>query len=412
MDYRFSDDELGLPEKVVDLLTHFGFEHPSPIQRKFLLEGHQFAHKANCLVTAKSGTGKTLVIWLAVMNLILQREAQGKANWGLIICPTPELVFQVFQVFHRFWTAAPWLQKLVRLEHTRFWSNLSKQRKAIRKMLDTESRFLLYVGLPSHFHPLFVGFDFPPIQFLVCDEVDYVFHPEIFKRQVVQTLYDDLSQKSTSTLFTSATMVPEFEHLVAAMLEDESHPLEKIYLNPSIFRKDRPEDSPKLMAVKHSVVLFDRQKSIPFEVSSILRRKTFRKAIIFVNNHQKAKLTYDLLADEMNRCGVLHRLAFTNGTFDMDHRLGVLKKLADNPELRVVIASDLLARGVDCGEIDLVICLDLPYDKEMYLHRSGRCSRFGRQPGECTTLLPRGDLPQYSYFMSQYCMEFETRVEG
>ena len=344
---KFSD--LKLDPKVLTAIAEAGYETPTPIQAGAIppaLEGR------DVLGIAQTGTGKTASFTLPMITLLGRGRARARMPRSLVLCPTRELAAQVAENFDTY------------AKHTRLTKALliggvsfSEQDKLIDRGVDvliaTPGRLL------DHFERgklLLTG-----VQIMVVDEADRMldmgFIPDI--ERIFQ-----LTPFTRQTLFFSATMAPEIERITNTFL----HAPERIEVA-------RPATTSETITQKLVELTPTRKDQTSKQKRELLRAiidgegEALTNAIIFCNR----KTDVDILAKSLKSHG--YDAAPIHGDLDQSHRTRTLDGFRDG-KLKLLIASDVAARGLDIPAVSHVFNFDLPSHAEDYVHRIGRRSRW------------------------------------
>jgi ATP-dependent RNA helicase RhlE len=347
------------------------YETATPIQAQVIphiLEGKDI------LGFAQTGTGKTAAFLLPLLNRLLQEPHDDSSITALIIVPTRELAIQIAQ----------------HLEGLSYFTSVSsiaiygggdgnafvQEKKALTMGAD------IVVCTPgkmmSHIKMGYVKLD--NLKYLVLDEAD---------RMLDMGFYDDINfiiehlPKQRQNLMFSATMAPKIKMLANNILKN---PVEV-----SIAISKPPEK-----IKQYAFVVFDTQK-IPLIVH-LLTHKDFKKVVVFCSSKQSVKqLTKDLKRNKVNAAEIHSDLL-------QEEREQTIIEFRSG-RLRVLVATDLLSRGVDIDDIDLVINFDVPHDGEDYVHRIGRTAR-AEADGTAYTLI--NEKEQRKFFEIEKLIEKEV----
>jgi superfamily II DNA/RNA helicase len=347
---KFSD--LKLDPKVLKAVTEAGYENPTPIQAGAIppaLEGR------DVLGIAQTGTGKTASFTLPMITLLGRGRARARMPRSLVLCPTRELAAQVAENFD------------IYAKHTRLTKALliggvsfGEQDKLIDRGVDvliaTPGRLL------DHFERgklLLTG-----VQIMVVDEADRMldmgFIPDI--ERIFQ-----LTPFTRQTLFFSATMAPEIERITDTFL----HSPERI----EVARQATTSETITQKLVEITPTRRDQSAKQKRELLRALIRaegQGLKNAIIFCNR----KTDVDIVAKSLKAHGF--DAAPIHGDLDQRHRMATLDEFREG-KLRLLVASDVAARGLDIPAVSHVINFDLPSHAEDYVHRIGRTGRAGRE---------------------------------
>lgn len=333
--------EFKLDSRVLESIESMGFEKATPVQEKAIphvLEGRDI------LATAQTGTGKTAAFLLPVIHKIITEDHADHHIKALVIVPTRELAIQIDQQMEGFsyFTSVSSLAVYGGSDGDTF----SKEKKALTEGAD------IIIGTPgrviAHLNMGYVKVG--ELKYLVLDEAD---------RMLNMGFYDDIMKiisflpKKRQNLLFSATMPPKVKELTTKVLQD---PVEiSIALS-----------KPAERVTQVAFVVYDRQK-IPL-AKFLLSAKRLKSIIVFCSTKSSTKE----LAKELKRSG--QSVEEIHSDLDQETRGIVLRKFK-NKEVKALIATDILSRGIDVEDIDLVLNYDVPNDGEDYIHRIGRTAR-------------------------------------
>ena len=345
----FSD--LKLNPKILKAVKDAGYEKPTPIQKKAIpaaLDGK------DVLGIAQTGTGKTASFTLPMINLLSRGRARARMPRSLVLCPTRELAAQVAENFDIYAKNLK-LSKALLIGGVSFKEQDVLIDKGVDVLIATPGRLI------DHFERgklLLTG-----VQVMVVDEADRMldmgFIPDI------ERIFK-LTPFTRQTLFFSATMAPEIERITNTFL---SAPV-----RVEIARQATASES-----IKQSVVMFNpkRKEREASEKRQLLRRlidsegKSCTNAIVFCNR----KTDVDICSKSLNKYG--YQAAPIHGDLDQTKRTETLESFRDG-DLRILVASDVAARGLDIPSVSHVFNFDVPIQAEDYVHRIGRTGRAGR----------------------------------
>lgn len=342
---RFSD--FPLHQDVLFGVQHAGFEYATPIQAMTLqpvLDGKDIAGKA------QTGTGKTAAFLLATFSHLLNRAPRGERRPGrpraLVLAPTRELAIQIHKDAEDLgiYTGLNSVVVFGGMDH-------EKQRRSLNAPID------LLIGTPGRVIDYSRGssLDLSQVEILIIDEADRMldmgFIPDV-KRIVAQ-----LPRKGErQTMLFSATLEESILRLASGWL-----------VEPAIL-----ESEPEKMV----------SENIEQTFYSVLREEKLALTLYFIKN-----LPYDRmlifgnrkdinsrLQEDLERYG--YRIPILSGDIPQDKRIKILEKFRSGEE-KIVIATDVAARGIHVDDVSLVINYDLPERAEDYVHRIGRTGRAG-----------------------------------
>jgi len=337
-----SFDDMNLPESILRGIYAHGFERPSAIQQKAIIP---IKEGRDILAQAQSGTGKTGTFTIG--SLCRVDPALRKVQ-VLVLAPVRELAQQIENV-----VKALSNHMNISVYSATGGTPLRDDIRAIEK----GCQYL--IGTPGRIFDLMNRnvLSRDNIRVLIFDEADQMLEDR-FKEQVMCILQKGFPKETQVALF-SATMDTD-------VLEVAS----KILQNPVRILVDATEVP--LDGIKQYYVPLDKEEW-KFEVlCDLYQQLNISQALIYCNKRQRA----DWLAEKMSQQGF--PLSVIHGEMDVEERK---KRMADfrTGSVRVMISTDMLARGIDVQQVSLVINYELPVQKENYIHRIGRAGRFGRK---------------------------------
>jgi len=342
-------DEIGLPESLLRGIYSFGFERPSVIQQKAI---KPMSEGIDILAQAQSGTGKTGTFCIGSMARV---DPSLKAPQVLVLTPTRELAQQIENVAKGLSDKIP-LSIYCAVGGSELHHDL--------RALDRGAQFI--VGTPGRIYDLMnrksISGNGPAlprnnIKVLIMDEADQMLEDKF--REQVMCILDLGFPNTTQVALFSATMPDEVVSVADRLLRNPVKilvPPEEVTLEGiKQFRVDLQNDEWKIEA------LLD-----------IYAQLNINQAMIYCNKRQRV----EWLAEKLSAQGF--PLSFIHGDMDVGERK---RRMADfrTGNVRVLISTDLLARGIDVQQVSLVINYELPLNQENYIHRIGRSGRFGRK---------------------------------
>jgi superfamily II DNA/RNA helicase len=356
---QFTD--LALDPKVLQAVTEAGYQIPTPIQVQAIphaLEGR------DVLGIAQTGTGKTASFVLPMITHLSKGRARARMPRSLVLCPTRELAAQVAENFETY-------AKHVKLSMALLIGGVSfkDQDKLIDRGVDvliaTPGRLL------DHFERgklMLTG-----VQIMVVDEADRMldmgFIPDI------ERIFK-LTPFTRQTLFFSATMAPEITRITEEFLHNP--------VRVEVARQATTSETIEQWVCKHSPKRKDTGAS---EKREVLRRiiraegEALSNGIIFCNR----KVDVDVVAKSLKKHGF--DAAALHGDLDQSVRTRILTSFRDGA-LKLLVASDVAARGLDIPNVSHIFNFDVPIHSEDYVHRIGRTGRAGRKGKSITLCLP------------------------
>ncbi|KAF0195683.1 MAG: DEAD box-related helicase [Bacteroidetes bacterium] len=351
--------QFGFNEGVMEGLDTVGFEKPTPIQAQIIphvLAGH------DVIGCAQTGTGKTAAYLLPILHRIIENPVKGINT--IIIAPTRELAVQIAQ----------------QLEGFSYFLNISslpvyggtdgmeweQQRKALSQGVD------IVVATPGKLIS-FLNMDIVPVQnlqHLILDEAD---------RMLDMGFFDDIMRiisylpETRSTLLFSATMPPRIRELSKRILK------EPVEVNISLSK-------PAAGILQMAYLAYDKQKTRL--LASLIKGRDLPSVLVFASTKSKVKsITRELAAEGL-------QVADIHSDLEQSDRERVLLSFR-NRQLQMLIATDVLSRGIDIENISLVVNYDVPRDAEDYVHRVGRTAR-AEQTGIAITFINEHEQSEFA----------------
>jgi ATP-dependent RNA helicase RhlE len=332
--------EFGLHPDLLEGIDASGYENATPVQEQVIppiLAGRDI------IASAQTGTGKTAAFLLPMIHKMLEHKSEGLTR-AIIIVPTRELAIQISQ----------------HLEGLSYFTNISSiaiyggndgqnfvtEKKALQSGADiivcTPGRMIAHINMNY--------VNMSGLQFLVLDEAD---------RMLDMGFQDDINRitqampANRQSLLFSATMPQKIRQLARNIL---TNPVE---VNIAISK-------PPEKIVQRAYVVYETQK-IPL-VKSILQTTPFKSALIFCGRKNEVKQLTRTLKMAKFDASEMH------SDLEQAHREEVINGFTSG-RIPILVATDILSRGIDIDTIDLVINYDVPHDGEDYVHRIGRTAR-------------------------------------
>ncbi|MEX2644196.1 MAG: DEAD/DEAH box helicase [Acetobacterales bacterium] len=342
-------DELGLSDNVLRAVGDAGYKHPTPIQEKAIPIVLMARDVLGC---AQTGTGKTASFVLPILDVLASGRARARMPRCLILEPTRELAAQVAENFETYGKYQD-LSMALLIGGTSF----DKQEALLSRGVD------VLIATPGRLIDMFErgGLILADTKILVIDEADRMmdmgFIPDVER---IVSMLPPIRQ----TLFFSATMPPEIRRLADKFL---SNPKEISVAPPS---------TPAATVDQSLIVVPSRDKEKVLR--HLLENQPVKNALIFCNR----KRDVASLERSLNRAGM--DTAALHGDMSQPARTETLQKFRSD-EVKILVCSDVAARGLDIQGLSHVFNYDVPQHAEDYIHRIGRTGRAGR-PGRAFTI--------------------------
>ena len=366
-------DELELNDNVLDALYDMRFDTCTPVQEKCIpeiLEGH------DVLGVAQTGTGKTAAYLLPVLSKLDDGGYPKDAINCVIMSPTRELAQQIDQAMQGF---GYYLQDVSSVavyggnDGNRYDQELKSLRMGADVVIATPGRLITHISLGN--------VDLSKVSFFILDEADRML--DMGFSEDINTIASKLP-KTCQTIMFSATMPEKIEELAKTLLKDPveiklavSKPVEKIK--------------------QEAYVCYETQKMTI--IKDIFKAGDMKRVIVFSGSKMKVKQLAAALQQIGINCGAMH------SDLEQAERDDVMFKFKSG-QFDVLVATDIVARGIDIDDIEMVINYDVPHDTEDYVHRIGRTARANRD-GRAITFVNEED----QYWFQQIEKFLEKVVE-
>ena len=332
-------NDFAFEPELMEGLASMGFEKPTPIQEQSIPIIQQ---NKDIIACAQTGTGKTAAYLLPVINKII-RDHNHSVN-TLIVVPTRELAIQIDEAMQGFGYFTP--VTAIAIYGGKDGTSFEQEKKALTQganiIIATPGRLI------AHLNQGYVKFN--QIQHLILDEAD---------RMLDMGFSDDINKilsflpKKRQTLMFSATMPPKIRTLAKKILTEPEQ------VNISVSK-------PAAGIMQAAYLVYNEQKNAL--IKDLLRGKDISSILIFSSTKEKVKqLERELVQQQFN-------VAAIHSDLEQDQRNEVLRQFK-NKKLKILVATDILSRGIDIDSIGLVINYDVPGDAEDYIHRVGRTAR-------------------------------------
>lgn len=348
-------ESMSLKPDLLKGIYAYGFEAPSAIQSRAIM---QIISGKDTIAQAQSGTGKTATFAIAMLQVI---DTHAKECQAIILSPTRELAAQIQNVVKNLGDYMK-IRTHACIGGTHVGNDVKKLQQGQQIVSGTPGRVVDMI-LRRHISPR-------NVKMLILDEADELL-TKGFKEQIYQ-VYKSLPA-GTQVVVVSATLTNEVLEMTNKFTSDAV----KILVN---------RDDISLEGIKQYRVQCEQEEFKMDTLCDLYDSLTITQAIIFCNT----KVKVNWLAEQMRQQNFT--VAAMHGDMKQQERDSVMNEFRLGKS-RVLISTDVWARGIDVQQVSLVINYDLPLDKENYIHRIGRSGRFGRK-GVAINLLTRGDTAE------------------
>jgi len=343
-------ENLNLIAPLMRALAREGYETPTPIQEKsipYLLEGRDL------IGIAQTGTGKTAAFVLPILQRMYEQSkvpAPG-APRALVLAPTRELAAQIGESFATY-------GHFLRFRHTVIFGGVNQA----GQVQELKRRNDILVATPGRLLDL-MGQGYirlKDVEFFVLDEADRMLDMGFINdiRRIISAL-----PGKRHSLFFSATMSPEIDDLAGQFLTAPVH-------------AEAAPQATTVELVRQSVFFVDQGNKNAL-LLELLRQEEMASVLIFTKTKHRANKVAQMLNNNGIEAGAIH------GNKSQSQRTRTLQSFKSG-EMRVLVATDIAARGLDIEDISHVINYDLPNESESYVHRIGRTARAGSEGNACS----------------------------
>ncbi|XP_021377711.1 ATP-dependent RNA helicase eIF4A-like isoform X2 [Mizuhopecten yessoensis] len=336
-----SFDDMNLNESLLRGIYAYGFEKPSAIQQRAIkpcIDG------IDVIAQAQSGTGKTATFSVAILQKL---DVNNKYCQALVLAPTRELAQQIQKVVV---ALGDYMSASCHacIGGTNVQADVAKLKSGVQ----------IIVGTPGRVYDMIQrkALDPSTIELFILDEAD-----EMLSRGFKDQIYDIFRflKESIQVILLSATMPNEVLEVTTKFMRDPVRILVK-------------KDELTLDGIKQFYVNVEKEDWKLDTLCDLYETLTITQAVIFCNTRRKVDwLTEKMLSRDFT-------VSSMHGEMDQKERDVIMREFRTGSS-RVLITTDLLARGIDVQQVSLVINYDLPANRENYIHRIGRGGRFGRK---------------------------------
>ena len=367
--------EFALHERLLKAVAELKFVEPTPVQAAAIplaLQGRDLR------VTAQTGSGKTAAFVLPILNRLIGPAKIRVSIKTLILLPTRELAQQTLkqvQLFSQF--------TYIKAGLVTGGEDFKEQAAMLRKVPD------VLIGTPGRLlEQLNAGnLDLSHVQVLILDEADRML--DMGFAEDMERLCKECENREQTLLFSATTGGAALRDIIGKVLKDPEH----LMLNSV---------SQLAEGTRQQVITADHDQHKEAIVQWLLANEKFDKAIIFTNTRVLADRIYGHLVAKDVKAFVLH------GEKDQKDRKLAIERFKQGSS-KVLVATDVAARGLDIDGLDLVINFDMPRSGDEYVHRIGRTGRAGGE-GLAISLITHNDWNLMSSIERYLKQQFERRV--
>ena len=361
-------DDLDCKMDLLRGIYSYGFENPSPIQKKAILP--MLTHR-DLIAQAQSGTGKTGCFTVGILQKI---DITIQSTQAIIMAPTRELAEQIINVFNAIGSHMKGLKTHLLVGGTRSEYDVKTIQNNIPHVI---------VCTPGRLYDMFTrnAIDRENLKFLVIDEADEMMS-QGFQEQLYE-IFKYFPNDIQICLFT-ATIPDEIENITNKFMRDP----EKILVK---------KDSLTLEGIKQNYIQIENDHNKFEVICDLYSSISVTQTIIYCNSIPRVERLYEDMIKEN------YPVSFIHSGLDKELRNKNFNEFK-NGKTRILISTDITSRGIDIQQVSTVINFDLPKSVHVYLHRIGRSGRWGRK-GRGINLVTKYDLRQVKTIESHYSTE-------
>jgi ATP-dependent RNA helicase RhlE len=375
--FNMSFSALGLSKSLLPIIAKQNYKTLYPIQSEAIpaiLEGK------DVLGIAKTGSGKTASYVLPLLTQISKiKGTRNRIINVLVLVPTRELAMQVHDVFHLFNSN---FSEAVRTMAVYGGVSINPQMKklnGVQILVATPGRLLELVESKA--------LQLSEVQTLVLDEADKMLN--LGFKEEMNRIFALLPKKRQNLLF-------------SATLSNDISTMNQVLLQNPVVIKISQEKEDNINLIKQTVYLVSDEKKGPM-LRYLIKHNNLNQVLIFTSSVHKA----DGVSDKLNKNGIQAKSIHSKKS--QSARVDGLKKFKSG-ELRVLVTTDLLSRGIDIEFLPCVINYELPRSPKDFVHRIGRTGR-AENPGEAITLLTDDDLQHFAVIQKKMGQQVEINIE-
>lgn len=330
-------NELNLSKKVLKALDDIGYDETTEIQQKSIPE---IMKGCDLIGLSQTGTGKTAAFGIPAIEQI---DVKNKKTQVLILAPTRELACQITDELRKFTKYTENLKILTVYGGQPIEKQIIPLRRGVQVIVGTPGRIMDHMRKNT--------IKLVNVKMVILDEADEMLNMGF--REDIETILQEVPEKRQTLLF-SATMNEKIMSITKKYLK-----------NPKKIKIKAKE----LTVENIDQIAFQTKNNMKDEITTrVIDLYQPEKLIVFCNTKKKVDQLYDYLKLKRYNVDVIH------GDIKQDQRDRTIKKFKKG-DIKILIATDVAARGIDVANLDLVINYDIPQDNEYYVHRIGRTGR-------------------------------------
>ena len=333
-------EDMPLNDNLLKGIYTYGFENPSSIQKKGIVP---IIDNKDLIAQSQSGTGKTATFVIGSIQKVLNKNEVNKKKFNqiLILAPTRELAIQINSV------------TLELIKFTQLRSNVF-----IGGATNTNYTNHITIGTPGRIYDLLKKelLNKDNVDTLILDEAD-----EMLSRGFTEQIYAifQILPKTAQVILISATIPDDILNITNKFM---NNPLKLLV----------QKDNLTLEGIRQYYIAMEKEDYKLNTLEDLYKVIKISQCIIYTNSKRKTEFISNFLNDKG------FPVTFMHGGLLQDNRRQIMEDFRSG-NIKILITTDILSRGIDIQQVSLVINYDLPKEKETYIHRIGRSGRFGRK---------------------------------
>lgn len=373
-----SYDDMGLEKAILQGIYAYNWESPSTIQKQAIVP---IIKGRDVIAQAQAGTGKTGTFVIGALSRI---DIANVVPQVLILAPNRELAEQICKVTAALGSQMEGLKVAMCIGGTRVQENIETLRGGVHIVAGTPGRVYDMINRGA--------LSTANLKILVLDEADHMLDRG-FKEQIYEIFKLGLPE-TMQVVLTSATMPAEALEITQKFMTKPLRLLLK-------------EEEVKVDSIKQYFVSCPTLEAKVDTVKALFQAMSLTSTIIFCNT----KRVVDQLSTALTAEGYQVSASHADLEGRQDARAAVLSSFRSGAS-RVLITTDMLARGIDVQQVQLVINFDIPNNRENYMHRVGRAGRFGRKGQAINLVLPGVETEMLAQIQQTYGVDIEELAQG
>ncbi len=366
--------DIGVPDVLLTGLENMGYGGPTPVQSA-CWEPASSGH--DLVVQSKTGSGKTTGFCLPVLAQLTNAERRPNQPHALMLAPTRELCSQICRELKGLTKGLDDFEVTPIYGGTSFEPQIDALERGTQIIVATPGRLIDHLRRRN--------IDLSKCKHAVLDEADEMLSMGFWEE--VTSVLKKLPKERQILLY-SATLPPRIERAAKAFMSD-------------VQRVDLGGESRTVEGVEHYLYRTDKSVGMTRNLLRMLETIAPTNAIIFCNRKDEVDVVCAFLRRQMWDCMPIH------GDMSQAKREAALEKVREGRS-KLLVATDVAARGIDIRNLDAVIATEFSRDAEVYVHRSGRTGRIGRKGVAATLLTPSGQVLRRTV-TQRYNVKFEEK---